>query len=626
MMESADAFSHEPTDNQPSLEASKQARPSYLKPHQFSAQAHLYPIDESDDFHDPFSDLSLFLSKKIKQELDKHGSMKQWTSKIETHLIAGILPEFKVKFPKYRLGVSAIKKVWEKVSYYYDKIQGHAEAIKEDGKLNIEFMIKENLKGYAHFASSKLPPYHTAHQIAIKMSECIAALDGDKPKLEDLTKTIWAVQKHLVENLPSKESKNAYEDYDGLDKMIVKIQLETIAKSPLVSQKQLYQEMLDAFSMQKTILKKLTPEISYHHLATLLAKRLYGSLGFHHKCTSHEKLALESFIKKQQEIALKHGIGSIESSQRILALYPLRACLTKKITLEETKHMIQLVYEALRKNKPAPRLTSYAGLIAIIQAEMHFLKRKEIFNHKSKIEEFIVETLMQLQSLPVWKEDISEDVEVLFWFYLKPSPSCILKDELEYLKQHIQQALFEHAQPSFKQSIYQIQDCLKRTKALLVKSKEEDEEPFDALLKQKIYLWSIQNEMICRWIRFDATTPLLQLIDQLWKKERKHSLSHHEFLDKVLCEYLKTNTHLNRDPDILKTRLLVIYKYYWYHHLSDAQESSFERFLKYHLTDLASTYPEKSAEDLISVLEHRVAQMLPLTPLSKKHLIRLMSI
>lgn len=623
MMESADAFSHESFENKSSTESSKPPRPVFLKHNQFSAQAHLYPIDESDDFHDPFSDLSLFLSKKIKQELDKHGSIKQWSSKIESHLIAGILPEFKVKFPKYRLGVNAVKKVWEKVSYYYEKVQGHSEAIKEDGKLNIEFMIKENLKGYPFFASSPLPPYHTAHQIAIKMSECIAALDGDKPKLEDLTKTIWAVQKHLVQNLPLKESKNAYEDYDGLDKIIVKIILEKIAKHPLISQQDLQKSVIKDLEEQRVLLKKFSCEASYHQLAILLSKRLYSSLNFHKKCSSLEKLAIESFIKKQQKIALKHGLSSIESSQRIMALYPLCACLPKKIPESEALYVIKVFYDSMFKNKPTPCLSSHPGLVAIIQAEMHFLKRKEIFKQIKKVEEFIFDTLMHLQSLPSWREDICDDLEVLYWSFYQDDNNSITEQESSFFKEHIQQALFESDNPSFKMIVYQIQDCLKKNKALLLKNKPEENQFFEETLKKKIYLWSIQHEMICRWLRFDQTTPLLRLIDILWKKEKNKS--HEAFIEKVLCEYLKINTHLNRDLEILKTRIVVIYKYYWYHHLGDSQESSFERFLKYHYTDLFTSYPEKSSEEILSLLENRCAKMLPLTPLSKKHLLKNLS-
>ena len=613
-MESVDPFSHESFEK-PSVESFQTPRSAFLKPHQISAQAHLYPIDESDDFHDPFSDLSLFLSKKIKQEIDKHGSIKHWSSKIESHLIAGILPEFKLKFPKYRLGVHAIKKVWEKVSYYYDKIQGHAEAIKDDGKLNIEFMIKENLKGYPFIATSQLPPYHTAHQIAVKMSECIAALDGDKPKLEVLTKTIWAVQKHLVQNLPTQNSKNAYEDYDSLDKMIVKMVLEKIAKHPLIPQRELQEAVTDDLSAQKKILKKFSSEATYHILATFLAKRLYSFLGFHSKCSSLEKIALEAFIKNQQTIAHKQGLSSIESSQRIVALYPLCACLPKKINATEAKMVIHAIYEAIFKNKQVKIGCSHPGLFAIIQAEMHFLKRKEVFKNLKKVEECILETLMHLQSLPAWKEDLGDDLEVLFWtFYQDTYPLTV--QESQFFKDHIQQVLFECPQPSFKTIMYQIQDCLKKTKLLLLKATPEEELALEDQLKQKTYLWSIQHEMICRWLRFDESTPLLQLIQSLWKK--KTFSSHENFLDAVLCEYMKSNLHLNRDPEILKVRLQVMYKYFWYHHLADSQESSLERFLKYHYKELSTHFPEKSQDDLYTLLEHRIARMLPLTPLSRK--------
>ena len=81
---------------------------------QFNTNSFLYPIDETEDFYDPFSELSLFLSTKIKKEIQGSGSIKQWSGKIQTDLLAKILPEFKQKFPKYRLGASALKKVWEK--------------------------------------------------------------------------------------------------------------------------------------------------------------------------------------------------------------------------------------------------------------------------------------------------------------------------------------------------------------------------------------------------------------------------------------------------------------------------------------------------------------------------------
>src|SRR3972149_10258635 len=51
-------------------------------------------FEETSDFHDPYSDLNLFLSQKIKQEMQHCGSTKKWSHKIEDELIQKITPEF----------------------------------------------------------------------------------------------------------------------------------------------------------------------------------------------------------------------------------------------------------------------------------------------------------------------------------------------------------------------------------------------------------------------------------------------------------------------------------------------------------------------------------------------------
>src|SRR5579871_6855290 len=134
----------------------------------------LSSIDESPEFYDPFSDLNLFLSQKIKQEMQHCGSSKKWSLKIQDELILKIAPEFQEKFPKYRLGVSALKKTWDKIAYYSEQIQHQKEALTQDGKLNIHFFIKENLKNYTALKNPiHLHPSHYAHQLAMKTSECI---------------------------------------------------------------------------------------------------------------------------------------------------------------------------------------------------------------------------------------------------------------------------------------------------------------------------------------------------------------------------------------------------------------------------------------------------------------------
>ena len=69
----------------------------------------IYPVDEMEEFQDPFSDLNLFLCKKINEVMHKKGGIKNWNYQIEKDVLQRILPEFKRKFPYYRLGIAALK-------------------------------------------------------------------------------------------------------------------------------------------------------------------------------------------------------------------------------------------------------------------------------------------------------------------------------------------------------------------------------------------------------------------------------------------------------------------------------------------------------------------------------------
>ena len=168
----------------------------------------------------------------------------KWSQQLQDNLVAKITPDFQKKFPQYRLGIAALRKTWEKIAYYAEQIQSQKGAISQDGKLNIHFFIKENLRRYAANQSpSDLPPYHYAHQLAVKLSECIAAIDGTRPKLDELTKTIWAVHKHLVSGV---RTKSPYDEYDKIDKLIVKTLLEITAKEPQISHNELQHKVKES--------------------------------------------------------------------------------------------------------------------------------------------------------------------------------------------------------------------------------------------------------------------------------------------------------------------------------------------------------------------------------------------
>ncbi len=199
-----------------------------------------HPIDESPELHDPYSELNLFLTRKIKEEFKNAGTTKKWSVYIQEKLIEKISPEFKKKFPHYRLGVSALKKIWEKVAYFSQAFENQKEALTKEGKLNLGFLIRENLKQFLGIKKSfSFHPYLVAQQLALKISECLAGYDGIRPMLQHITKTIWAVERHLIPPVQIPAMVNPYDEFDTWDKLIIKVMLEVAGNNPSLSQEEL---------------------------------------------------------------------------------------------------------------------------------------------------------------------------------------------------------------------------------------------------------------------------------------------------------------------------------------------------------------------------------------------------
>lgn len=216
-------------------------------------------IDETPEFHDPFSELNLFLSKKVREEMHHCCNSKKWSVHLQEQLLQKITPEFQKRFPKYRLGIAALKQTWEKISHYSTQIEGEKEVLTKEGKLNIPFLIKENLRSTERVKNTcHLHPYHYAHQLAVKMSECIAVMDGIRPRLDKLTQTIWSLQRHLIPKLSVDQSLCPYDENERADKLILKSLLEISAKRPQLTQEELSfrvdmrLKQIDTISLQHT--------------------------------------------------------------------------------------------------------------------------------------------------------------------------------------------------------------------------------------------------------------------------------------------------------------------------------------------------------------------------------------
>ncbi|MBP9840971.1 MAG: hypothetical protein KBC64_00930 [Simkaniaceae bacterium] len=519
-------------------------------------KGHLFPIDETEEFHDPFSALNLFLSKKIKQELDKSGTARKWSHKIQDELLQTILPEFKEIFPKYRLGGTALKKIWDKVSYYYNTVTTKQGALNQDGRLNLPLMIRENLRTEAPLASN-LPPYAGAHQIAVKMSECIASLEGECPDLSDLTKTIWAVQKHLIKNLPSREAKSPYEDYDLTDKIVVKTLLEITSSGASHSLEELkgaIQHRFNGYHQVKSLHKK-------NELVSLISALLA-------KGTPLPKhFALKSFIHKHLSmIKVDHNVSNdahlIETVQRILALYPVMITLPK-ISKEELSRAIHYTYHLLFESEVDSCPVINQSILIFVNAEMRLFQDLPL----ELIESTIIESYSYAQDLP--RIELSH-VEAYIWQVIDENEEIIKNAPahlVSIIETELANVLIDHLGHPFRRLVQNTVQFFKKAMELDLSAAE-----------RKIHHWAIQNDMICRWIHFDSASPLLKMAKEFYKE----GISHDVFIDKTFKTALKMYPELKAFESQLRVRVWILYKFLWYSTTSSDQVSSFDRFIAFH--------------------------------------------
>ena len=582
---------------------------SYLNGDQESS--FLHPIDEAEDFYDPFSDLNLFLSKKIKKEIQESGSSGKWSGKIEANLLAKILPEFKQKFPKYRLGTSALKKVWEKVAYYYEKIQGQKGALKENGTLNLKFMIRENLK---HSVSPyHLPPYTIAQQIATKLSECIASFEGEKPQLDHLTKVIWSVQKHLIKDLSAIQAKNPYEEYDKLDKLIVKTELEVTAKG----------EQLDPLSLKRQVLKNLKDYSGVKNLlkdcqltstlSMILAEKLYNSSLITCHFSLKEKHAIEDFIRHQIEMGqfnelLTRDEHRLELIQRILALYTIAGELPKNLTDQSLRASIRQIKELNSGENCALAPDLDQGLFVFINAEIHLMNEEKCYGEEG--EEAIVKAYEKACALPMLTTSQMEQFELLIWKIIEEEGELLSHTPPaihSLLEKELGNVLIDNPKQSFRMII---SNTLQFFKKVL-------ETPMDQEgVEDKVETWVTQNDMLIRTIHFDPKTSLLQLLEKGWKDQNldEQTVNHERFIALMEQKALETFPLLSSFQEELKVRLWILYKYLWYTTFSDGSSSTYERFLLWHQVLLKNRYPEWSKEKLTETLSKLSDQLIPLAP------------
>lgn len=573
----------------------------------------LNSIDEAPDFHDPFSELNLFLSQKVKQEMRHCGNSKKWSVKLQEELLQKITPEFQQKFPRYRLGVSVLKKTWEKVAFYAHQIQDQKEALTQAGKLNVPFFIKENLKSLPQLKNTcHIHPYHFAHQLALKMSECIATVDGTRPKLNELTQMIWSIQRHLIPNLSPQHFKSPYDEYDKIDKLIVKTILEITAKHPQISQTELTFQVKESLQYLHDMPDFPSIEKLTCNLSALLAEKLYPISLFQNSLMGEEKQVIVQFLKRQIHLC-KASVLHIEHTEiirRIIALYSLASQLPKNLSDEQVLDAIEALYPcAKEKRSDLPQ-----SLYAFISAENLLMKNDMYCHSLDYVKKMLLEAYHEATLLPDLKGNEKQILEIVIWKIMSETDGIL--DHLPYrigqkIEEEIAIILIDDPDLCFSGVIQEVVAFFKKTKELSLHKNMSE-------IDHKIRNWTMQSDMLLRWVHLNHEIPLLKLIGQKWKELKDAKpLSYEQFVSEVCLAYLQKYPRLASYAPQVTSRIWTLFKYTWYTLFTRPEESSFERFIKWHGCYLQSFSFSGDKEQILKQLEDLCKKMVPLVPFDR---------
>lgn len=578
----------------------------------FNAETFLFPIDETEEFHDPFSDLSLYLSRRIKKEILKETNPQKWSKKIQTLLIKEILPDFTKKFPRYRLGNAALQKTWSKVLHYLELIYGQKEALQPNGKLNVAYMIKENLKNHLkNRAQLDLHPYNQAHGLAIKISECIAAVDGERYKLDELTKMIWGMQKHLI---PKNTHFNAPQiQYDQLDKFIVRCGLETIATNPNLGSDALAASLKKQIQNIKQLQRIRSLEDLIPSLSAILASKLYPSLSIHTTTTKEDLAKISLFIRAQIHQHYSNSGKEDENNKvvlcnQILFLSKLAFQIPLEVAKKNLKTALNYVHNLTEKKTPLKGPVLKQDVYQFIESELNSIPGEKTPEALETVLSRFEKLLQEAINLPILAKIPPEALEVLIWKIFHEEKDLTGKIP-SYMKETI---VSELAGVHIDNCDQPFQKIIQSTLHYLKKIRDMDITDLD----EKLKLWTLQNDMLCSNLSFHQDSHILRIIKETWEEKNLAEFSSRaeNIINQVFAKFLKQFPSLGEWSQNVKQRIVILFKYFWYTTLATGNETAYDRFIKWHFNEMIHSQDDQFIELHFTTLEQIIENLTPLAP------------
>ncbi len=288
--------------------------------------------------------------------------------------------------------------------------------------------------------------------------------------------------------------------------------------------------------------------------------------------------------------------------RRILALYTLASQLPKDIPQELFYSAVEAVLDDSIKRPDIGQ-----AVYAFLAAELLLLKHpvsEEV--SVSDIQKNLFDSYQKALKLPSFQQIGKQQLEILIWKSLSETEGFL--EKLPYrvgqkIEQEIAAMFIDDPTKPFTSIVHDTVQFFQQVKELTETKKWTE-------AHKKIHLWCIQNDMLCRSIRLNTESPLSKLISRKFTQE-KAPRSHFLFISQVCQEFVKEHPSATIYLEQLSVKAWILYKYLWFTQFSSEDESSLDRFFKWHVPFLQ---PGATQEEMLKQLEGLCKKCLPLIP------------
>ncbi len=502
------------------------------------------------------------------------------------------------------MGIAALKRTWEKISYYQKKVV-YGEAYRLDGKLNINYLIKENIRSYQqNYKQSPQYYYDQIPTLANNLCECIAILEGKQPNLQRLRRTIWSVVQHILPpgiltTIPVQK------DLDLLDHFLSRNMLYHIYQNPTSSCEKLtwlMQSSSVGLFQQEYFgnMEKLASIISI-----LLSKSYVQRTPVHKQVKTAINTCIENHIDRIYRGKSDSLITHLSFVQNMIAIFSLIPDLPKSYDIDKLRIAIRLITQEKSRSFLSYFPNFDATLYAFIKIESILLKERKKHGSKEQLEEDILWSYRELCNISHIPFD-NQFLEIVLWDNLDRFLSishCIPIKMREFLLITIEDNIIDQPNLNFAEQVRSTTYKVKKIREAIV------DEPN---IEERIEYFCLQNEMACRFMSVEKQSYLWEFLQKSigkgFHKKKK------QILKEVVKLSISLHPILSDCMEHLLFRINILYTYLWY------QESCKTMNTVTAFVHRQSESIAKSSYDKRQVIRERITTLLPMTPFSDKEI------